>query len=548
LLRARHILLKNAPASPYAKNMVVPMPGGEAVDETSNELRDLLADLKVLREQVIRDGGALLESWGANLSAMCDSQGAINLSEYIALRQRDISSLQMRLARYGLSSLGRSEAKAVVVLDAVIATLGRLCGESTNYPPLSSMRAGEDALNASCDLIFGTSHLPRHANVIATLPSDAATDPALVQRLMKAGMDCARINCAHDDAAAWEQMIAHIRRAEETLRQRCRILMDLAGPKCRIESISTAEKFRLFRGDHFRLAASLMLSTDGAITITPTFPEVIDALEVGSEVWINDGKIGARVVAREKGLADLEVISARAKGERLKPEKGMNFPTSELQLAPLTPKDFADLDFIATNADLVGYSFVQRPSDVVLLQDHLAARRGKPPQPIILKIETPLAVRNLPRLILQSLAQNPTAVMIARGDLAVELGFARLSEMQEEILWLCEAAHVPVIWATQVLDQFVREGVLSRAETTDAAMAQRADGVMLNKGPYLAEGVAFLRDVLSRMDRHYDKKFARYPALHAWDRSEPSEAVPGAASPPDDISPGVAKGDSGHYG
>ena len=134
----------------------------------------------------------------------------------------------------------------------------------------------------------------------------------------------------------------------------------------------------------------------------------------------------------------------------------------------------------------------------------------------MLKIETPLAVRNLPRLIVQSIARNPTAVMIARGDLAVEIGFARLSEMQEEILWLCEAAHTPVIWATQVLDQFVRDGVASRSEMTDAAMGQGAECVMLNKGPHLVEGVAFLRDVLTRMDRHHAKKFPRYTRLRAW--------------------------------
>ena len=105
--------------------------------------------------------------------------------------------------------------------------------------------------------------------------------------------------------------------------------------------------------------------------------------------------------------------------------------------------------------------------------------------------------------------------MIARGGLAVELGFARLTEMQEEILWLCEAAHTPVVWATQVLDTYVRDGVASRAEMTDAAMAQGAECVML-KGPYLAEGVAFLRDVLARMDRHHAKKFARFASLKEW--------------------------------
>ena len=112
---------------------------------------------------------------------------------------------------------------------------------------------------------------------------------------------------------------------------------------------------------------------------------------------------------------------------RLKPGKGVNFPSTELDLPPLTSKDFRDLDFIAEQADLIGYSFVQRVDDIELLQDHLVARAPKrEPQGLVLKIETPLAVRNLPTLILQSAAHNPTAVMIARGDLAVEIGFARL--------------------------------------------------------------------------------------------------------------------------
>ena len=107
--------------------------------------------------------------------------------------------------------------------------------------------------------------------------------------------------------------------------------------------------------------------------------------------------------------------------------------------------------------------------------------------------------------------------MIARGDLAVELGFARLSEMQEEILWLCESAHIPVIWATEVLSNFIKEGVMNRAEATDAAMSQRADCVMINKGAYAVEAICFLADILKRMDRHHTKKFARFTPLHAWD-------------------------------
>lgn len=106
--------------------------------------------------------------------------------------------------------------------------------------------------------------------------------------------------------------------------------------------------------------------------------------------------------------------------------------------------------------------------------------------------------------------------LIARGDLAVEIGYQRLAEMQEEILWLCEAAHVPVIWATQVLENLVKKGIPSRAEITDAAMAERAECVMLNKGAYITEAVTILDDVLTRMQAHQLKKTPQLRALHSW--------------------------------
>ena len=164
-----------------------------------------------------------------------------------------------------------------------------------------------------------------------------------------------------------------------------------------------------------------------------------------------------------------------------------------------------------------GYSFVQKAADIELLQKALASRIKKLPIPaIVAKIETPEAVRNLPELIVQAAGKQSFGVMIARGDLAVEIGYQRMAEMQEEILWLCEAAHVPVIWATQVLESFVKDGIPTRGEMTDAAMAERAECVMLNKGQFVVEAVTILDDVLIRMQAHQLKKTPQLRALHSW--------------------------------
>ena len=247
---------------------------------------------------------------------------------------------------------------------------------------------------------------------------------------------------------------------------------------------------------------------------------LVDSLQPGSEVSIDDGKIWAKVVEVDPHGATLEVVRAPAKGGKIKAEKGVNLPCADSRVAALTPEGPAALDFVVGHADIVSFSFVQTVADVQALLAEMRRRAspGAALPAVVLKIETPLALRNLPDLIVETGGSVPVGVMIARGDLAVEIGFDRLSEIQEEILWLCEAAQVPVICATQVRRGMVRDGQVSRAEVTDAAMGQRAERVMLNKGPHVTDAVRFLRGILSQMDRHQAKKSPRLAPLKSWTR------------------------------
>jgi pyruvate kinase len=138
---------------------------------------------------------------------------------------------------------------------------------------------------------------------------------------------------------------------------------------------------------------------------------------------------------------------------------------------------------------------------------------------VVLKIETLHGFENLPELMLAAMAGHSAGVMIARGDLAVECGFERMAEVQEEILWCSEAAHMPVIWATQVLESQAKTGVPSRAEISDASMGVRAECVMLNKGPYIVETIRTLDNILCRMAGHQTKKSPLLRALRAWGSS-----------------------------
>ena len=230
-------------------------------------------------------------------------------------------------------------------------------------------------------------------------------------------------------------------------------------------------------------------------------------------MWIDDGKLGAVVQDITEQGALLLVTVAKPSGVRILSDKGINFPEAVLDLPPLTEKDLTDLDFVCANADLVGFSFVETLAGMDFLINELA-KRNSSAMPIIAKIETNLAVKNLPEIILGTIGRHYLGIMIARGDLAVELGSARLAEIQEELLWLCEAAHVPVIWATQVLESIAKKGTRSRPEFTDAAMAVRAECVMLNKGPYIVDAIEALVNVMVRMHEHQRKKFSRLRALH----------------------------------
>jgi pyruvate kinase len=243
---------------------------------------------------------------------------------------------------------------------------------------------------------------------------------------------------------------------------------------------------------------------DGGPTIACTLPEVFARVRAGERILFDDGKITGVIREVRPDRLRIEITQTPSAGAKLGADKGINLPDSDLRLPGLTAKDLADLDFVAAGAEMVGLSFVRGADDVGRVQAELAARGAK--LGIVLKIETRAAFEHLPRLLLTGLRTPPVGVMVARGDLGVEMGFERLAEVQEEILWLCEAAHVPVVWATQVLEGLAKSGMPSRAEVTDAAMAGRAECVMLNNGPYVVEAVRFLDNVPRRMRDHRQEK------------------------------------------
>jgi pyruvate kinase len=556
-----------------------------------------------------------------------------NLLAYLALREHDLSKLQMALADEGFSSLGRLEAQVIESIEKVLSHMNVAPRESslirTSNAPASSMLAERSKL------LLGRPRDGRRTRIMVTLDAATMYQPEMLEQLLLSGMDIARINCAHDTPREWAMLIGAIRTAEERLIQRdkgigrsCRILMDLAGPKIRTgplslelrplklsvpkDAIGKPTKFyeglldceatlterlqltgmmptftiavrnqgnlaQLEVGERLRfqdargrtrilsvlervtptkvrvgLAKTAYIDEGTEITsesgermivgptrpqpvdlqvragdklllyrdpkrlgniatkeepagISCTLPEALVSVKIGDRLFVDDGRIGATVKEVSDEFIALQIFSPEDMSASIKPEKGLNLPDSKVDIPALTPEDVKDLEFVVEHATAVGLSFIHQASDIHDLSAALK-KLGHEELGIIAKIETKDAVHNLAEILFAGLNLPKFGVLIARGDLAVEIGFENLAFVQEDILCMCEAAHIPVIFATQVLETLAKSGLPSRAEITDAAMGIRAECVMLNKGPHIVEAVKTLSGLLSVEERHQLKK------------------------------------------
>lgn len=492
-------------------------------DDLDKDYNELLKKLLKLRSEVYDDGISLFRKWITQIDRESFLNSCQNLAFYLVLRKKDIRHIQEDLVPWGLSSLGRLESKTLENIDAVISSLGKITGfnlEEITYPSHSSFNTGKHQLEINTEQIFGKSPVNRYTRIMVTLPSEAGHDYKMVYRLISEGMNVARINCAHDDIETWAAMIENIRRAEKELNLSCKVLMDMAGPKVRISWLyTTLKKPKVVEGDILFLGSEKCIHSVGEydIALGCSIPEILSYLNEDDPVLVDDGIVEGIVesIIPEGVLVRVKKTS-NVKGIQLRAEKGLNFPKSNIKIDIITEKDKEDLNFICKNADIIGCSFVKDSADIKFLQDEIQQRMDDERArsiSIMAKIETLQGVKNLPEIIVAAASKNPFCVMIARGDLAVEAGYLRLAELQQEILWISEAADIPVIWATQVLDNMVHTGIPTRSEITDAAESGQAECVMLNKGSYIIETIIFLDHIIEIMQEHRYKKTSRLRAL-----------------------------------
>ncbi len=597
------------------------------------KIRELITQIEVILE-AIRLEESQFEDFLEHVSPEY-LKSARNLAHYSTFRTFDLRTSQKKLQNLGLTRLAKAEGHLMSSLLKTRFILYSLVGDRpiVNTKAGLSIKNGKRLLNRHTKELLGYRSKGRRVRIMVTLPTQAAHDYQMVHEMVKHGMNCARINCAHDDPEIWEKIILNVKRASKAFGKKVKITMDLAGPKIRTGNIAPGPKIRKFTpernesgnivspallvlipeinedsepntipvalewlkklapGDKFTLTdtrnklrklkvvsvgeqqaqvhcyetsyistgtiiccqnrkledvsvgelppieQSILLRTNDVLTITKSntlgnpaifdedgnlteraniscqLPEVFDRIKEGETILFDDGKIEGRIEAIFPNRFEVRITRAKEKGSKLKAEKGMNFPTTDLGISGLTTKDKIDLEFVAKHADVVNFSFVNSKNDVEELLTELQKWDAVNKLSIILKIETRFAFDNLVEILLTAMKVKYIGVMIARGDLAVETGWNTIGKVQEEILVLCGAAHIPVVWATQVLESFAKKGLPSRAEITDATASLKAECVMLNKGPYINEVLQLLNKILSGMERFHEKNEAMLPKM-----------------------------------
>jgi pyruvate kinase len=355
----------------------------------------------------------------------------------------------------------------------------------------------------------------RRTRIVCTI-GPASSSPSVLRTLIQAGMDVARLNFSHGDHATHRQVAADVREAAEAAGRPIALLGDLQGPKIRTGPLESAFQ-RLVRGrtviltgeSRTRRAHDAPAQGEGAPQadnqIEISHPELVEALHRGDHVLLDDGRIELVVRIVEGRQAECSVVRGGLLGER----KGVSVPGRPLPMPALTEKDLEDLKLaIELQVDWVALSFVRQAEDVLLCQKHLGDLACK--TPVIAKLEKLEAIRNLSKIL-----EVADAVMVARGDLGVELKLGDLPAVQKDVIDRANRAGVPVITATEMLESMVTSNRPTRAEASDVANAiwDGTDAVMLSQetsvGAHPVEAVRAMARICQSAERHPDYQRAR---------------------------------------
>jgi pyruvate kinase len=354
----------------------------------------------------------------------------------------------------------------------------------------------------------------RKVKILATL-GPASSDEATIRKLCEAGADVFRINMSHADHPLMRKLVGMLRNVEKAVGRPIGVLADLQGPKLRVGKFAEGP-VTLTPGQSFTFDDDPTPGNENRVHLP--HPEILQAVAVGDRLLIDDGRLHLKVTATDGHKVTCEVVS----GTKISDRKGISLPDTELPVGALTEKDRKDLDAVlATGVDWVALSFVQRPEDIAEVRKIARGRAA-----IMSKIEKPQAVARLAEII-----ELSDALMVARGDLGVEMPLEAVPGIQKQITRLARRAGKPVVVATQMLESMISAPVPTRAEVSDVSIAvfEGADAIMLSAesaaGDYPVEAVETMNKIAVQVERD-----PLYPGIINAQRTEPDATGPDAIS------------------
>ncbi len=349
----------------------------------------------------------------------------------------------------------------------------------------------------------------KRTKIVATI-GPATESEEMLSKLLLAGMNVMRLNFSHGDFDEHQNRVNNLRKAMEKTGKRAAILQDLGGPKIRIGNFST-ESIMLKVGQTFTLTTDESVIGDEK-RVYVNYPLLPKEVKPGHIIFLHDGKKKLEV----KEVKGKEVVCKVLVGGDIKGRRGVNLPDSDLSIKSLTDKDLKDLEFgIKNKVDFIALSFVRRPSDIVELREILKKKKSN--VGIIAKIETPQAISNIDEII--SLVDG---IMIARGDLAIEVPFQKVPSYQKMMIKKCNDAGKPVITATQMLESMIKSPVATRAEVSDVANAilDGTDAIMLSEETTLGEFPVNAVTVMSTIAKEMEENASEREIVRVGEKGE----------------------------
>lgn len=343
-------------------------------------------------------------------------------------------------------------------------------------------------LHAEMDKEAGIKHAIKRTKIVATVGPACSTYDKLLD-LVKAGVNCFRLNFSHGSYEDKAQIIEYVRRINKNEPYNIALLGDLQGPKLRVGELENG-KITLNDGDELIFTTQKMVGTKEKVYVS--YPQLAKDLKVGERIFLDDGKMEVSVI---EIVNDQEIRIRVTLGGTLLPKKGVNLPDSKLTMPSMTEKDIADLGFIIdNNLDWVALSFVRHTEDVLQLRQLINARNSK--IKIISKIEMPEALKNIRDIIIES-----DGIMVARGDLGVEVPVEKVPSIQKGIIRKCMHRAKPVIVATQMMESMMERTKPNRSEVTDVANAvlEGADAVMLSGETAMGDYPVLVVETMSKI-------------------------------------------------